>query len=91
MDTSKSKQGGRRNLLLALLQRGKQILFGVVEANDHVTVPLGVGGPEYHHLVDLVLSLEGPGIRKNITSETSHFNKSCKRRVSIGYYYHYDH
>lgn len=45
---------------LVLVQGGQEVLHGVIEAYDHVAVPLGVGSPQHHHLIHIVCLLELP-------------------------------
>lgn len=58
MDASQSEQGGGRDFRSVLLQRSEQILLGIVQSHDHVTVPLCVGSPQDDNLVHVVLCLE---------------------------------
>ena len=60
VDAGHAVDGRRSDLGLVALERGKQVLLGVVQARDDVTEALRVGGPQDDDLVDLGLLLEGP-------------------------------
>mmetsp|Transcript_48962 Transcript_48962/g.123168 ORF Transcript_48962/g.123168 Transcript_48962/m.123168 type:complete len:512 (+) Transcript_48962:227-1762(+) len=55
---SDGEQGGRAHLLVVVLHAGQQVVGGVVDAGDDITEALSVGGPEHHHLVQVVGRLE---------------------------------
>jgi hypothetical protein len=61
-DTGNSKDGGRRDLLMAILNSLEQVVSGVVDALDDIGEALSIGGPLYNDLVESVGRLELPAI-----------------------------
>lgn len=66
-NTGHGKDSRRRNLLVTLFDGLQQVLGRVVDARDDVGVALGVGGPQNNDLVQVVLSLESPGLSVSAT------------------------
>lgn len=65
-DTGNSKDGGRRNLLMALLNSLKKVVGSVVDSINEVGVSLSVGSPQDNHLVKVVVGLEVTNILSEV-------------------------
>lgn len=52
------KDGGGRNLFMALLDSLKQVLSSIVHTRDDVSITFGIGCPENDYLIEIVLSFE---------------------------------
>lgn len=57
-DTGNSKDGGRRDLLVTLLNSLEKVIGSVVDTINEVGESLSVGGPQNNHLVKVVVGLE---------------------------------
>lgn len=57
-NASDGKHGGRSDLLMTILDGIKEIVGGIIEAIDDISVTLGVGSPEDNDLIKVVGSLE---------------------------------
>lgn len=57
-DTGNSKDGGRRNLLVTLLNSLEKVIGSVVDSINEVGESLSVSAPQNNHLVKVVVGLE---------------------------------
>ncbi len=65
-DGGDGEDAGRRHLRVGRLDRGEEVVGGVVDAGDQVGVALGVGSPEYDDTVEAVVLLELADIRADV-------------------------
>jgi hypothetical protein len=66
-DTGNGKDGGGRNLLMAILDSLEQVVRSVVDAVQDVGEALGVGGPLNNDLVKTIGGLELPSLLLDLT------------------------
>jgi len=60
INASQSIQGWWGYLWFILLHSSQEVLHGVIQPHNNITVPLCVGSPQHNHLVHLVFLLELP-------------------------------